>query len=209
MPRRTLPATPLACRAGLLGTLAALVVTLTAAAAPVAAAVPPPGSACPRGLPLLTSGNRGPAVAQLQRRLGITPATGRFGPLTRKVVRRVQAEHRLVRDGVVGPRTWQALGCAPQTARPAKARRTMPIPAAVLALDWAVLAHCESRGNAGAVNPRGFYGLYQFSLGTWRSTGGSGAPHRASAAEQTYRAQVLFVRAGAGQWPRCGRLLFG
>jgi uncharacterized protein YabE (DUF348 family) len=76
-------------------------------------------------------------------------------------------------------------------------------------LNWAALADCESGGNPQAVNSAGpYYGLYQFSLSTWQSVGGSGLPTENSASEQTYRAQILYNRSGAGQWPVCGRLLF-
>jgi uncharacterized protein YabE (DUF348 family) len=74
-------------------------------------------------------------------------------------------------------------------------------------LNWTALAKCESGGNPRAVNPAGYYGLYQFSLSTWRSVGGSGNPVDASPAEQTYRAKVLYKKAGAGQWG-CGQKLF-
>ncbi len=74
-------------------------------------------------------------------------------------------------------------------------------------LNWPALAKCESGGNPRAVNPAGYYGLYQFSLSTWRSVGGSGNPIDASPAEQLYRAKVLYKKAGAGQWG-CGRHLF-
>ncbi len=75
-------------------------------------------------------------------------------------------------------------------------------------LNWAALAKCESSGNPRAVNPAGYYGLYQFSKTTWRSVGGSGSPADASPAEQTKRAKILYNKAGAGQWPVCGRKLF-
>ena len=75
-------------------------------------------------------------------------------------------------------------------------------------LNWAALANCESGGNPTAVNPAGYYGLYQFSLSTWRAVGGSGKPSDAASSEQTYRAQILYNRSGAGQWPNCGRYLF-
>lgn len=76
-------------------------------------------------------------------------------------------------------------------------------------LNWAALAGCESGGNPAAVNSAGpYYGLYQFLESTWRSVGGTGLPSQNSAAEQTYRAQILYNRSGAGQWPVCGRLLF-
>jgi len=73
-------------------------------------------------------------------------------------------------------------------------------------LNWAALAKCESGGNPRAVNAAGYYGLYQFSLSTWRSVGGSGNPVDASPDEQTYRAQLLYQRSGASQWG-CGRHL--
>jgi hypothetical protein len=50
--------------------------------------------------------------------------------------------------------------------------------------------------------------MYQFSYGTWAGVGGSGDPAAASAAEQTARAQALYERSGAGQWPHCGARLF-
>jgi resuscitation-promoting factor RpfB len=78
-------------------------------------------------------------------------------------------------------------------------------------LNWAGLAKCESGGNPRAVNPAGYYGLYQFNRQSWATVGGSGLPSQASAAEQTYRAQLLYNRVGGnwqGQWPNCGRYLF-
>ncbi|MFD0685176.1 transglycosylase family protein [Actinomadura fibrosa] len=78
-------------------------------------------------------------------------------------------------------------------------------------LNWRGLANCESHNNPKAVNPAGYYGLYQFSLSSWASVGGSGKPSDASAAEQTYRAQMLYNKVNGrwqGQWPNCGRFLF-
>ena len=75
-------------------------------------------------------------------------------------------------------------------------------------LNWGALAGCESGGNPQAVSPGGDYrGLYQFSFATWYGVGGSGDPINASASEQTYRAQVLYGRAGSSSWPLCGRYL--
>jgi uncharacterized protein YabE (DUF348 family) len=75
-------------------------------------------------------------------------------------------------------------------------------------LNWAALARCESGGNPQAYNPAGpYYGLYQFSASTWHSVGGTGLPTDHAAGEQTYRAQILYRRSGAGQWPVCGRYL--
>ncbi|MGY1771729.1 ubiquitin-like domain-containing protein [Blastococcus sp. SYSU D00813] len=76
-------------------------------------------------------------------------------------------------------------------------------------LNWAALAACESGGRPNAVSSTGRYrGMYQFSQSTWNAVGGTGDPAAASADEQTYRAQLLYQRSGAGQWPHCGPRLF-
>lgn len=72
---------------------------------------------------------------------------------------------------------------------------------------WRKVAQCESSGNPRAVNPAGYYGLFQFDLRTWRSVGGSGNPAKASPAEQLMRAKKLYSQRGAQPWPVCGRYL--
>ncbi len=75
-------------------------------------------------------------------------------------------------------------------------------------LDWAALAECESGGDPDIVSSNGLYhGLYQFSVPTWRSVGGSGLPSDASASEQTMRAQRLYDEQGRSPWPVCGSRL--
>ncbi|MFE1800963.1 ubiquitin-like domain-containing protein [Streptomyces sp. NPDC059517] len=85
---------------------------------------------------------------------------------------------------------------------------TKPLPTSVQGADrlnWQGLAHCESGGRPGAVDPSGTYGgLYQFDTRTWQALGGAGRPQDASAAEQTFRAKKLYVRRGASPWPHCG-----
>jgi soluble lytic murein transglycosylase-like protein len=66
------------------------------------------------------------------------------------------------------------------------------------------IAACESGGDPAAVNGAGYYGKYQFDVGTWQSVGGSGNPAEASEAEQDYRAALLYSRAGSSPWPICG-----
>lgn len=88
-----------------------------------------------------------------------------------------------------------------------RAPKTASFPASSDGLNWAALAKCESGGNPRAVNPAGYYGLYQFSLATWHRVGGSGNPIDASPAEQTMRAKMLYARGGASQWG-CGSHLF-
>jgi uncharacterized protein YabE (DUF348 family) len=76
-------------------------------------------------------------------------------------------------------------------------------------LNWRALAQCESGGNPRAVGGGGtYFGLYQFTLGTWRGVGGSGNPIDASSSEQTYRAKLLYMRRGSSPWGYCGNRLF-
>lgn len=73
--------------------------------------------------------------------------------------------------------------------------------------DWLLRTRtCESgsSGSYRANTGNGFYGAYQFMVGTWQSVGGQGYPHEASPLEQDYRAVILLKRSGAGQWPVCG-----
>ena len=76
-------------------------------------------------------------------------------------------------------------------------------------LNWYALAGCESNHDPHAYSPRGpYYGLYQFSQGTWELVGGKGDPRDASSNEQTYRAKKLYIRSGDGNWPTCGHYLY-
>ena len=68
------------------------------------------------------------------------------------------------------------------------------------------IAACESGGNPEAVSSDGTYrGLFQFDQGTWESVGGTGDPAAAPAAEQDYRAALLYSEAGSSPWPVCGQ----
>ena len=101
---------------------------------------------------------------------------------------------------------------APRAASSAGAAAAGPIAAGGSAdsLNWAALARCVSGGRVDAVSSTGkYHGLYQFSVATWQAVGGAGLPSQASADEQTARAKMLYNRSGAGQWPHCGKNLFG
>jgi uncharacterized protein YabE (DUF348 family) len=95
---------------------------------------------------------------------------------------------------------------APVTQVSVRGTKARPVGAAPAGV-WAALAQCESGGNPSTNTGNGYYGMYQFSLGTWRSLGGTGLPSEASAEEQTMRAQALQAKAGWGQWPGCARRL--
>jgi soluble lytic murein transglycosylase-like protein len=90
----------------------------------------------------------------------------------------------------------------------AKAKRIAAQPALAGGVSQATLdaiAACESGGDPTAVNPAGYYGKYQFDMGTWASVGGRGNPAEAPEAEQDYRASLLYSRAGSSPWPVCGQ----
>ena len=163
--------------------------------------------------PLLRYGVRGPEVRWLQKRLDVRPASGWFGPITRAAVKRYQRTHGIRPTGTVGPATWASLlGSQPaKRSHPTPSHPTpsRPAPSRVAQLDWRALAQCESSNNLRAVNPSGYYGLYQFDVRTWRGVGGNGYPHQASRSEQTFRAQRLYLARGSSPWPTCGRLLYG
>ncbi|MET7967134.1 L,D-transpeptidase family protein [Micromonospora sp. NPDC005305] len=93
-----------------------------AAAAPAAPAHASAASAAPApavtlaaaSRPMLRQGSRGAAVTTLQKRLtalhyDVGGVDGIFGPSTHHAVVAFQKLNGLVRDGIVGPRTWAAL----------------------------------------------------------------------------------------------------
>jgi hypothetical protein len=72
---------------------------------------------------------------------------------------------------------------------------------------WYRLRMCESGGNYRINTGNGYYGAYQFNIGTWRAYGGTGLPHQASPAEQDHRARLLYQARGWSPWPACSRKL--
>jgi hypothetical protein len=71
---------------------------------------------------------------------------------------------------------------------------------------WHRLRVCESGENYSTNTGNGYYGAYQFSLGTWRGVGGTGYPNQASRAEQNYRALYLYRMRGWQPWTCASRL---
>ncbi len=71
--------------------------------------VKPPEVAGDDDLPTLGKGDKGPDVVQLQKMLGVLEPDGDFGPTTETWVKAFQGAAKLTPDGVVGPKTWEAV----------------------------------------------------------------------------------------------------
>jgi hypothetical protein len=95
---------------------------------------------------------------------------------------------------VVAPALAAAIGGSIAISQPATAATT-----------WEGLRQCESGGDYTTNSGNGYYGAYQFSLGTWQSLGYPGLPSDASPSTQDEAALKLADRSGFGQWPVCGR----
>ncbi len=159
----------------------------------------------------LKKGDRGPAVAAVQRRLGLGP-DGVFGALTHRAVKRFQRRRGLAVDGIVGAVTRAALRLRPfshkSVFQPRKKQRgggggagRPNMPEALVRI-----AECESGGDPTAVSASGLYrGKYQFMRSTWKAWGGRGSdPAEASEAEQDGVALRLYRARGTAPWPNCG-----
>lgn len=87
------------------------------------------------------------------------------------------------------------------------ARGTAPVPQSSNLSTWLLkLRTCESGGNYADNTGNGYYGAYQFSLGTWQRLGYSGLPSDASPSEQDQAIVQNTNRSGGGlasQNPGC------
>ena len=192
--------------------IVALALVLGVAGAPSAVADKPDVTAgAAKAEVTLRKGDRGPAVAAVQRKLKLE-RDGIFGPLTHRAVKRFQLRKGLAADGIVGPLTRAALRLKPfgykSVFRPKKKKRggaggggLAGLPAALVRI-----ADCESGGDPTAVSPSGRYrGKYQFQRSTWTVWGGRGSdPAEASEAHQDSVALRLYRARGPAPWPNCG-----
>lgn len=149
---------------------------------------------------LLASG----ASAKIGPRISLGDAmAAELAPLQRPVDRFQRVVHRVARQIRVEQRERERR--AAEAAARKRRERFADLPGGVEMATLESIAACESGGDPTAVSSDGTYrGLYQFDLGTWESVGGHGDPAAASAAEQSYRAALLYSRSGSSPWPVCG-----
>ncbi len=92
----------------------AVAATLSLAAGGSVVAITPSATAAPTVVrpaskPVLQLGATGKKVSKLQRKIGVSPATGYFGPTTLAAVKRFQAANGVPKTGVVASMTWAAI----------------------------------------------------------------------------------------------------
>lgn len=86
--------------------------------------------------------------------------------------------------------------------------KTTPQPA-VSGLDDAFmqLSYCEAGGKATTNTGNGYYGAFQYDLGTWANYGGYARPDLAPFEVQLAKAKETQARRGWSPWPACARKL--
>jgi hypothetical protein len=119
---------------------------------------------------------------------------------------RAHGKHHRPRSSRPIARTVVAAGSLTGTAIVAGAALA-PAAGAATADDFARLRACESGGNYSTNTGNGFYGAYQFDLGTWHGLGYSGRPSDASPGTQDAAARQLQSERGWSPWPACSRRL--
>ena len=133
--------------------------------------------------PTLREGSHGPAVQEMQDKLGQAltaggPVTtdGRFGPTTSRRVRQFQRARGLAPDGVVGPATWTALEAA-AAGVPAPVRPTLSLGATGADVGLAQ-EKLNASGQAGATLPINavFDAPMQTAVNAFQSTNGLTPP---------------------------------
>lgn len=72
---------------------------------------------------------------------------------------------------------------------------------------WEKLRLCEAGGDYAKNTGNGYYGAYQYNIGTWANYGGYARPDLAPPAVQDAKAKATQAARGWGPWPACARKL--
>jgi len=72
---------------------------------------------------------------------------------------------------------------------------------------WARLRYCEAGGDYARNSGNGYYGAYQYNLGSWGNYMGYARPDLAPPAIQDEKARITQAARGWNPWPACARKL--
>ncbi len=104
-----------------------------------------------------------------------------------------------------------ALAAQQEAAAKAKAEVAITKPVAVTAPAgddaFRQLSYCEAGGDYTRNSGNGYYGAYQYSLGTWNDFDGYARPDLAPASVQDAKAHADVAARGWSAWPACARKL--
>lgn len=164
-----------------------------------------------------TSLVQSPATAQL------TPRAEAAGTTTHTITLQTQSSRLLAvvstkpsfDDAVLKPlKAQQEATAQAEAAAKAKARtiiRTAAVkvtPVIIGGADaFAKLRFCEAGGDYTKNTGNGYYGAYQYNLGSWANYGGYARPDLAPPAVQDAKAQATQAARGWSPWPSCARKL--
>jgi len=89
----------------------------------------------------------------------------------------------------------------------ARAAAAVPVYGGTIDGAFALIRQCESGGVYNRNSGNGYYGAYQYNLGTWANYGGYARPDLAPPAVQDAKAQATQAARGWSPWPACARKL--
>ena len=204
--------------------LRALAIALIAGALVLIGGVSPVAAAPPRAVtktPYLEYGDQSVAVSWVQRKLHLSSTSGYYGSRTKAAVKRFQHRSGLPRTGMVGPRTWKALGVRPSAtsrvessaaSRSASATRRDALVLRIAAKQKGKPYRYGARG-PGSFDCSGFVGYVYSKAGVSlpRTSGAIRAKARRISAAQARPGDLVFVQrhgrvshvaiyAGNGRW---------
>lgn len=112
---------------------------------------------------------------------------------------RIAAEKKAAEDAT------RAAQEALERAKPLAPTITAPVGGGTLDSRIMALKICESGNNYATNTGNGYYGAYQYDVGTWANFGGYHLPSQAPPEVQDAKFQQTYAARGGSPWPQCSR----